>query len=155
MLKYLHKKLLRNKTYFFVILLSLIMCCATLFLQMQKSTYHELDRIKEMESSTDSLIAYFLKNKRSGNKINPKLSVEENEKIYDTELKYYGKLSDNLYEIDNFMSTNTNKSSFGEYSRKYDAKAIYTHEQNVLELLDELDSHTAVSYTHLRAHETS
>lgn len=142
MLKYLHKKLIRNKTYFFVILLSLIMCCATLFLQMQKSTYYELDRIKEMESSTDSLIAYFLKNKRSGNKINPKLSVEENEKIYDTELKYYGKLSDNLYEIDNFMSTNTNKSSFGEYSRKYDAKAIYTHEQNVLELLDELDSHT-------------
>lgn len=141
MLKYLHKKLLRNKTYFFVILLSLIMCCATLFLQMQKSTYHELDRIKEMESSTDSLIAYFLKAKRSGNKINPKLSVEENEKIYDTELKYYGKLSDNLYEIDNFMSTNTNKSSFGEYSRKYDAKAIYTHERNVLELLDELDSH--------------
>ncbi|OXZ32827.1 hypothetical protein [Finegoldia magna] len=141
MLKYLHKKLLRNKTYFFVILLSLIMCCATLFLQMQKSTYYELDRIKEMESSTDSLIAYFLKNKRSGNKINPKLSAEENEKIYDTELKYYGKLSDNLYEIDNFMSTNTNKSFFGEYSRKYDAKAIYTHEQNVLELLDELDSH--------------
>ena len=39
------------------------------------------------------------------------------------------------------MSTNTNKSSFGEYSRKYDAKAIYTHEQNVLELLDKLDSH--------------
>ena len=141
MLKYLHKKLIRNKTYFFVILLSLIMCCATLFLQMQKSTYYELDRIKEMESSTDSLIAYFLKNKRSGNKINPKLSVEENEKIYDTELKYYGKLSDSLYEIDNFMSTNTNKSSFGEYSRKYDAKAIYTHEQNVLELLDKLDSH--------------
>lgn len=142
MLKYLHKKLIRNKTYFFVILLSLIMCFATLFIQMQKSTYYELDRVKEMESSTDSLIAYFLKNKRSGNKINPKLSVEENEEIYDTELKYYGKLSDNLYEIDNFMSTNTNKSSFGEYSRKYDAKAIYTHEQNVLELLDELDSHT-------------
>lgn len=142
MLKYLHKKLIRNKTYFFVILLSLIMCFATLFIQMQKSTYYELDRVKEMESSTDSLIAYFLKNKRSGNKINPKLSVEENEEIYDTELKYYGKLSNNLYEIDNFMSTNTNKSSFGEYSRKYDAKAIYTHEQNVLELLDELDSHT-------------
>lgn len=141
MLKYLHKKLIRNKTYFFVILLSLIMCCATLFIQMQKSTYYELDRIKEMESSTDSLIAYFLKNKRSGNKINPRLSVEENEKIYDIELKYYGKLSDNLYEIDNFMSTNTNKSSFEQYSRKYDAKAIYTHEQNVLELLDELDSH--------------
>ena len=141
MLKYLHKKLIRNKTYFFVILLSLIMCFATLFIQMQKSTYYELDRVKEMESSTDSLIAYFLKNKRSGNKINPKLSVEENEKIYDTELKYYGKLSDNLYEIDNFMSTNTNKSSFGEYSRKYDAKAIYTHEQNFLELLAELDSH--------------
>ena len=109
---------------------------------MQKSTYFELDRIKEIESSTDSLIAYFLKNKRSGKKLNPKLSVEENEKIYDTELKYYGKLSDNLYEIDNFMSTNTNKSSFGEYSRKYDAKSIYTHEQNVLELLGELDSHT-------------
>lgn len=142
MLKYLHKKLIRNKTYFFVILLSLIMCFATIFLQMQKSTYFELDRIKEMESSTDSLIAYFLKNKRSGNKINPKLSIKENEKIYDTELKYYGKLSDNLYEIDNFMSTNTNKSSFGEYSRKYDEKAIYTHEQNVLELLDELYSHT-------------
>lgn len=141
MLKYLHKKLIRNKTYLFVILLSLIMCFATIFLQMQKSTYFELDRIKEIESSTDSLIAYFLKNKRSGKKINPKLSVEENEKIYDTELKYYGKLSDNLYEIDNFMSTNTNKSSFGEYSRKYDAKSIYTHEQNVLELLGELDSH--------------
>lgn len=109
---------------------------------MQKSTYFELDRIKELESSTDSLIAYFLKSKRSGKKINPKLSVEENEKICDTELKYYGKLSDNLYEIDNFMSTNTNKSSFGEYSRKYDAKSIYTHEKNVLELLDELDSHT-------------
>lgn len=142
MLKYLHKKLIRNKTYFFVILLSLIMCFAIIFLQMQKSTYFELDRIKELESSTDSLIAYFLKSKRSGKKINPKLSVEENEKICDTELKYYGKLSDNLYEIDNFMSTNTNKSSFGEYSRKYDAKSIYTHEKNVLELLDELDSHT-------------
>lgn len=142
MLKYLHKKLIRNKTYFFVILLSLIMCFAIIFLQMQKSTYFELDRIKELESSTDSLIAYFLKSKRSGKKINPKLSVEENEKIYDTELKYYGKLSDNLYEIDNFMSTNTNKSSFGEYSRKYDAKSIYTHEQNVLELLGELESHT-------------
>ncbi|MDU2545374.1 MAG: hypothetical protein E7D13_04500, partial [Finegoldia magna] len=142
MLKYLHKKLIRNKTYFFVILLSLIMCCATLFLQMQKSTYFELDRIKEIESSTDSLIAYFLKNKRSGKKINPRLSDEESKKIYDTELKYYGKLSDNLYEIDNFMSTNTNKSSFGEYSRKYDAKSIYTHEQNVLELLGELESHT-------------
>ncbi|MDU5807989.1 MAG: hypothetical protein E6Z65_02165, partial [Finegoldia magna] len=119
MLKYLHKKLIRNKTYFFVILLSLILCSATIFMQMQKSPYFELDRIKEMESSTDSLIAYFLKTKRSGNKINTKLTVEENEKIYDTELKYYGKLSDNLYEIDNFMSTNTNKSSFGEYSRKY------------------------------------
>lgn len=141
MLKYLHKKLIRNKTYFFVILLSLIMCFATLFIQMQKSPYFELDRIKEMESSTDSLIAYFLKSKRSGNKINTKLTVEENEKIYATELKYYGKLSDNLYEIDNFMSTNTNKSSFEQYSRKYDAKAIYTHEQKVLELLDELDSH--------------
>lgn len=142
MLKYLHKKLIRNKTYFFVILLSLIMCFATIFLQMQKSTYFELDRIKEMESSTDSLIAYFLKSKRSGKKINPRLSDEESKKIYDTELKYYGKLSDNLYEIDNFMSTNTNKSSFGEYSRKYDAKSIYTHEQNVLELLGELESHT-------------
>lgn len=109
---------------------------------MQKSTYFELDRIKEMESSTDSLIAYFLKSKRSGKKINPRLSDEESKKIYDTELKYYGKLSDNLYEIDNFMSTNTNKSSFGEYSRKYDAKSIYTHEQNVLELLGELESHT-------------
>lgn len=87
MLKYLHKKLIRNKTYFFVILLSLIMCFAAIFLQMQKSTYFELDRIKEIESSTDSLIAYFLKNKRSGKKLNPKLSVEENEKIYDTELK--------------------------------------------------------------------
>lgn len=108
---------------------------------MQKSQYFELDRIKEMESSTDSLIAYFLKAKRSGNKINTKLTIEENEKIYDTELKYYGKLSDNLYEIDNFMSTNTNKSSFGEYSRKYDDKAIYQHEQNLLALLDELDSH--------------
>lgn len=63
MLKYLHKKLIRNKTYFFVILLSLIMCFATLFIQMQKSTYFELDRIKEMESSTDSLIAYFWKTK--------------------------------------------------------------------------------------------
>ena len=83
-----------------------------------------------------------MKNKRSGKKINPKLSDEESKKIYDIELKYYGKLSDNLYEIDNFMSTNTNKSSFGEYSRKYDAKSIYTHEKNVLELLDELDSHT-------------
>lgn len=142
MLKYLHKKLIRNKTYFFVILLSLIMCFATIFLQMQKSTYFELDRIKEMESSTDSLIAYFLKSKRSGKKINPRLSDEESKKIYDTELKYYRKLSDNLYEIDNFMSTNTNKSSFGEYSRKYDAKSIYTHEQNVLELLGELESHT-------------
>lgn len=141
MLKYLHKKLIRNKTYFFVILLSLILCSATIFMQMQKSPYFELDRIKEMESSTDSLIAYFLKAKRSGNKINTKLTVEENEKIYATELKYYGKLSDNLYEIDNFMSTNTNKSSFGEYSRKYDEKAIYQHEQNLLALLDELDSH--------------
>lgn len=141
MLKYLHKKLIRNKTYFFVILLSLILCSATIFMQMQKSPYFELDRIKEMESSTDSLIAYFLKAKRSGNKINTKLTVEENEKIYATVLKYYGKLSDNLYEIDNFMSTNTNKSSFGEYSRKYDEKAIYQHEQNLLALLDELDSH--------------
>ena len=141
MLKYLHKKLIRNKTYFFVILLSLILCSATIFMQMQKSPYFELDRIKEMVSSTDSLIAYFLKAKRSGNKINTKLTVEENEKIYATELKYYGKLSDNLYEIDNFMSTNTNKSSFGEYSRKYDEKAIYQHEQNLLALLDELDSH--------------
>lgn len=141
MLKYLNKKLIRNKTYFFVTLLALIMCCVTIFLQIQKSSYYELDRIKEMESSTDSLIAYFLKNKRNGKKINPKLSVEENNKIYDKQLKYYGQLSDNLYEIDNFMSTNTNKSSFGEYSRKYDAKAIYTHEENVLKLFNELHSH--------------